>query len=326
MTRLGRALGVLAAVAVLAPTASGCVTVHGELEVVPAVSRDEAARALEEFVEAYNAADEAYDPSLDAHRVTGSLGAIHQAGLKARSVTHPQGNPKHTPLELTDARFVIPKKAGWPRWFVADADSNRDVDDKGPGDDRWLLVFIRNGNDQLWEASHLTVLEEKAVPAFRTDADGFAEPVADGRVAGISKDYASYLTSGRPAVFAAGQHTTAWREERDKIANRPGLAVQFADQALDTGTFRPLALATEDGGALVFFATRLYERRTAAEGYRPKVSDSEKPLLTGRVRDTVTKDWVLSVAARLAPGAEGAGGEQVTIVNRSQGVTAVTGS
>ncbi len=44
------------------------------------------------------------------------------------------------------------------------------------------------------------------------------------------------------------------------------------------------------------------------------------------MQDTVTKDWVLSVAARLEPGADGSGGERVTIVTRSQGVTAVTGS
>ncbi|WP_309235349.1 hypothetical protein [Streptomyces sp. TRM64462] len=304
-------------------TASGCVTVHGERAVVPTATRDEAEQALKDFVEAYNAADKAYDPSLDAHRVTASLGAIHQAGLKARAATSPGGNPNHRPLELTDVRFVIPKKAGWPRWFVADTDSNTDADD-GPGDNRWLLVFIRNGADQLWEASHLTLLAPKDVPEFRTDAEGFAEPFTDAPAPNLSADYASYMKSGQPAVFAAGPHTTAWREERRTVANRPGLAVQFADQALDTGTFTPLALATEDGGALVFFSTRYYERRTAAQGYRPKVSDAEKPLLTGEVRNTLTKEWVSSVTAKVAPGAPES--ERVTVVNRLQGVTAVTGS
>ncbi|MCH0539063.1 hypothetical protein I3F58_05730 [Streptomyces sp. MUM 203J] len=331
MTRLGRALGVLAAVALLAGTASGCVTVHGELEVVPAVGQDEAERTLAEFVEAYNAADKAYDPALDAHRVTGSLGAIRQAGLKARSVTHPQGNPKYRPLELTDARFLIPKKAGWPRWFVADTDSNRDADDGGAGDNRWLLVFIRNGSDQLWEASHLTILGEKDVPAFRTGADGFAEPVTESRIEGISEAYASFLKTGKPGTFLPGPHTTALREERAKIANRPGLAIQYVDQPLDTGTFRPLGLVTEDGGALVFFATRYHERRTAAQGYRPKVSDNEKPLLTGEVRNTVTKEWVLSAAAVAGPAEDGTDGKagdagRMAVVNRFQGVTALTGS
>ncbi|GAA4921959.1 hypothetical protein ACFPM3_02075 [Streptomyces coeruleoprunus] len=331
MRRLNRALGraarTSAAVAVLVLAASGCVTVHGELAVVPAATRDEAEQALKDFTEAYNKADKAYDPSLDAHRVTGSLGAIHQAGLKARGATSPNGNTAHQPLELTDAKFAIPKKAGWPRWFVADTDSNRDTD-QGAGDNRWLLVFIRNGPDQLWEASHLSVLAPRDVPAFETDAEGWARPAEAGALAaapeGLSKDYAAYMKTGQPAVFAAGPHTSGWREERDKIAHRPGLAVQFLDQALDTGTFTPLALATEDGGAMVFFSTRFYERRTAAAGYRPKVTPEERPLLTGEVRNSVTKDWVSSVTARVKP--TGASTDTVTIINRLQGVTAVTGS
>ena len=52
-------------------TASGCVVVHGEREVVPAATRAEAARALKDFTTAYNTADKAYDRSLDADQVTG---------------------------------------------------------------------------------------------------------------------------------------------------------------------------------------------------------------------------------------------------------------
>ncbi|WP_262387045.1 hypothetical protein [Streptomyces sp. TRM49041] len=304
-------------------------TVHGESAVVPTATRSEAEQALKDFTDAYNAADKEYDPSLDAHRVTGSLGAIHQAGLKARSVTHPDGNPSHRPLELNDTKFVIPKNAGWPRWFVVDADSNRDTD-QGAGDNRWVLLFIRGGPDEMWEASHLAVLAPAEIPVFRTDADGWAEPApADGASlaaapAELSEDYAGYLKTGQPEKFAAGPHTSVLREQRDKIANRPGLAVQFADQALDTGAFAPVGLVTEDGGALVFFSTRFYERRTAAQGYRPKVSPEEKPLLTGDVRNTLTKEWVASLTALVRPG--GTDTDQVTIVNRLQGVTAVKGS
>ena len=65
-----------AATAVLSLAASGCVTVHGELAVVPSVKRSEAAQALTGFVDAYNAADKAYDPALDQGRVSGALGQI----------------------------------------------------------------------------------------------------------------------------------------------------------------------------------------------------------------------------------------------------------
>ncbi|MET9935755.1 hypothetical protein ABZ054_34135, partial [Streptomyces sp. NPDC006324] len=123
-----RLLAATVAATALALTASGCVTVHGELALLPPATEAEAAKALTDFTTAFNRADEAYNPALDADRVTGPLGEINQAGLRARAVSSPDGNAEHEPLELTDARFLLPRKAGWPRWFVADADSNRDVD------------------------------------------------------------------------------------------------------------------------------------------------------------------------------------------------------
>ncbi|MEU9983221.1 hypothetical protein [Streptomyces sp. NPDC050856] len=332
MRRLGRPAAGLAAMTVLTVlglTASGCVTVHGELEVVPSATKAEAARALKDFTDAYNKADKAYDPALDAGRVTGALGAINQAGLKARSVTNPAGNPAHRPLELTDAAFTIPEKAGWPRWFVANADSNRDTD-RGAGDTRWLMVFVRGGVDQLWEVAYLNIVAPADIPAFETGAEGWAEPVAPDSAAvavapkNLSEEYASYLQTGRPAHFTAGPHTSLWRVERQKVARRPGLSTQFLDQALDTGDFAPLGLATEDGGALVFFATRFYDRQTAAKGYRPTVNPDVRALMTGEVRSTLTKEWVSSQVVRVKP--SGAAADQVTVLGRLQGVVSATGS
>ena len=62
-------------------------TVHGELEVVPSATKAEAAQALKDFTDAYNEADKAYDPALDAEHVTGALGAINQAGLRRAAST-----------------------------------------------------------------------------------------------------------------------------------------------------------------------------------------------------------------------------------------------
>ncbi|MFG2641550.1 hypothetical protein ACGFYP_11340 [Streptomyces sp. NPDC048370] len=317
-----------AAASVLALTASGCVTVHGERELLPAASKTEAAQALKDFTDAYNAADKKHDPALDADRVTGPLGAINQAGLKSRSVTAPGGNPKHEPLELTDAKFVVPKKAGWPRWFVADTDSNRDTD-QGSADTRWLVAFVRNGPDQLWEAAYLTIMTVDEVPAFRTDG-GFAVPVASDSTSlavapkDLGKGFVSFLGGGELGPFAAGPHTTGWREQRRQGAKRVGMATQYVDQPTDTGDFSPLALATEDGGALVFFATRYFEQQTAAKGYRPKVGDDVKALMTGEVKNTVTKEWVSSQSVLVKPA--GTDRDGVTVTGRLQGVTAAKGS
>ncbi|GFH34936.1 hypothetical protein [Streptomyces pacificus] len=329
MSRLGRAATGLATVAVLSLTAGGCVTVHGELEVVPSATRAEAEQALRDFTDAYNAADKAYDPALDAGRVTGALGAINQAGLKSRSITAPGGNPRHRPLELSDTTYHIPKKAGWPRFFVVDADSNRDVD-SGDRDSRWLMVFVRNSGKQLWEAAYLAILSPAQVPEFRTDEDGWAEPVApdSARTAvapqDLSEEYASYLRTGSPQHFADGTHTSEWRRVREQNGRRPGLSTQYVDQPLDTGDFAPLGLATEDGGALVFFALRYFDRQTAAQGYRPKVSEDVKALMTGEVKNTLTKEWVSSQAVAVAP--KGAAGPPVRVLNRLQGVTGARGS
>ncbi|MGW8763971.1 hypothetical protein ACWGN5_15855 [Streptomyces sp. NPDC055815] len=322
--RPARFLAATAAATVLSLTASGCVTVHGELALLPPATKTEAAQALTDFTTAYNKADKAYDPALDAGRVTGPLGAINQAGLRARSINTPGGNPDHKPLALTDARFVLPRKAGWPRWFVADTASNR-----GSGDDRWLLVFVRNGPEQLWEAAYLAILPRGDVPAF-AEEEGYAVPVAADSDAlavapgELGEKYVAYLKDGRPGPFAPGVHTTEWRAERQKAAKRPGIATQYIDQVADRGDFSPLALRTRDGGALVFFATRYFERQTTAKGYRPKVGADTKALLTGEIKNTVTREWVSSQVVLVKPA--GTDRDGVRIAGRLQGVVGAEGS
>ncbi|THA28593.1 hypothetical protein E6R18_27590 [Streptomyces sp. A1277] len=303
-------------------------TVHGELEVVPAATKSEAAQALKEFTAAYNAADKAYDPALDADRVTGSLGAINQAGLKARHTIEPTGNTRHQPLELTDATFVIPKKAGWPRWFLADTDSNRDQD-AGDQDTRWLLAFVRTGPDAGWKAAYLSVVAPDRIPALAKDGDGRAEPVAadSAELAVAPQDlgtqYTRYLQKGTPDVFAPGAATSQWRDARLNT-KRAGFSYQYVDQPLDDGTFAPLALATEDGGALVFFSSKHFERQTAAKGLRPEVDPDVEALLTGEVKSTLTKERVSSQLVYVPE--KGGAARKVTVLNRLPGLTAAKGS
>ncbi|MFJ4904987.1 hypothetical protein ACIQCR_03710 [Streptomyces sp. NPDC093249] len=326
-----RLLGAAATAVVLALTAGGCVTVHGELALLPPATEAEAARALADFTTAYNRADKANDPALSASRVTGPLGEINQAGLRARAATQPGGNTGHRPLELTDARFVLPRKAGWPRWFVADTDPDVDVD-RGAGDQRWLLLFVRDGPRQPWEAAHLVILGSSQVPAFAEEG-GFAVPV--GADAGglavapgkLGEEYVAALRKGGPGPFAAGPHTSLLRERRQGAAQRPGLVTQYLDQATDRGDFAPFGLRTKDGGAFVFFSTRSFERQTAAPGYRPKVDPDVKALLTGQVKNTVTKEWVSDQVALVRPaGGTGRKDDGVTVLARLQGVVGAQGS
>ncbi|MET8973668.1 hypothetical protein ACIQK9_10750 [Streptomyces hydrogenans] len=326
--RRGGALAAAAAATVVALTASGCVTVHGETAVVPGATPDEASAALAAFVTAFNRADKANDPTLDAAQVTGPLGAINQAGLKSKSVTQPGGNPDHQPLELRDARFLVPAKAGWPRWFVADADASRD-DGTPQAGNRWLVAFLKGGPDQPWKAAHLAIVGPDAMPEFAEEKGDEVPLPATSKATAIapeelSERYAEYLKDGGTGPFAAGAHTSQWREKRARTAQRPGLATQWIDRPADTGDFAPLALATEDGGALVFFASRHYERQTTAKGYRPKVGPELKALMKGEVVNTVTKEWMSSQVVLVKPA--GTEKDAVTFAGRLQGVVSVEGS
>ncbi|MEW2446620.1 hypothetical protein AB0896_03520 [Streptomyces parvulus] len=293
--------------------------VHGEREVLPATTRTEAAEALRQFTSAYNAADKAYDASLDADHTAGPLAAIDSARLKAGRTNHPDGNPAHAPLELTDAKYTIPKKAGWPRWFVADTRAN-----KG-GKSRWLVVFTRDGLDETWQATYLTLVAPERMPEFKTDADGWAEAVpADSAdlaapPGDLSEDYTAYLRNGGTS-FADGVHTSSWRKVREKRSSRPGLVTQFIDEPLSDGDYAPLALRTKDGGALVFFTTRHYEKQTAARGAAVPTPNKDVQALTdGEIKQSLTMEFVSNEVA-LDP-ADG----KVSVLGRVQGLTSAKG-
>jgi hypothetical protein len=295
--------------------------VHGEREVLPATTKAEAAKALQQFTNAYNAADKAYDSSLDAAHVTGALGAIDAARLKAGKANSPSGNASHTPLKLSDVTYTIPKKAGWPRWFVADAAGNK------VSAFRWVFVFTRHSLTDPWEATYLTWLAPKDVPKFRTDEDGWAEAVPANstelavKPEDLSKSYAAYLKDGGD-TFADGRYTTGLRKERKKDSIRPGLVTQFIDEPLMSGDYAPLALRTTDGGALVFFTTHHYEKQTAHAGTSvPTPNKAVQALTEGEIKQSLTMEFVSNEAA-LDPG-QGSG--RVSVLGLLQGMTTSKG-
>ncbi|WP_374936736.1 hypothetical protein [Streptomyces sp. Ru71] len=308
----------------LALTASGCVVVHGEREVLPATTQGEAAKAFQQFTTAYNAADKAYDASLDADFATGAFGDIDAARLKARHTNYPQGNKAHTPLVLSDAKYTIPKKAGWPRWFVVDAKGNK------ASKLRWLMVFLRHDEREPWQVAYLTLVKPASLPRFKKDADGFAQavdPASADLVAApkdLSRRYTTYLQNGG-TDFANGVHTSVWRANRKKQSRRPGLATQYIDSPLSGGDYAPLALRTEDGGALVFFASRHYQKQTAAAGASvPNPGRDVLALTTGEIKQSLMMEFVSNEVA-LDPG-KGSAGARLTVLGRTQGMTSAQGS
>ncbi|WP_241741287.1 hypothetical protein [Streptomyces sp. L2] len=302
-------------------TASGCVVVHGEREVLPTATRAEAAKALAAFTAAYNKADKAYDTSLDENYVTGPLSDIDSARLRAGHANSPSGNAYHTPLKLTDAKFTIPKKAGWPRWFVADTRSN-----KG-GSAHWLLVFTRDDLTDPWQVAYLTLVAPDDIPKFKTDADGWAEAVpADSTGLAVSpgklsESYTGYLEDGGK-TFANGAFTSVERANRARVAQKPGLVTQFIDKPLTNGDYAPLALRTADGGALVFFTTHHYQKQTAAPGTSvPTPNKSVQALTKGEIKQSLTMEFISNETA-LDP----AGAAPISLLGRVQGLTSAQGA
>ncbi|EST37159.1 hypothetical protein N566_14560 [Streptomycetaceae bacterium MP113-05] len=316
---------------VLAATLSGCMTVHGETAVVPALTKAEAGKVLKEFIEVNNKANRTLDAELNGTIEAGALGAIDQAGLRARAEVNPQGNEDFSPLELTDPRFLIPKQAGWPKSFVADTATNRG------NDGRWYLVFQRGGVDEPWMATYLAVLSAEETPEFVMDEDGHVEDVPVGGGPGgepdaeelavppekISREYTTYLTDGGEG-WAPGPHTSAWRDERAENAEQPGVRTEWADTAAEAPHITPFALRTADGSAVVFFASHHHKKQTVAKGYKPKIDDPYvKALLEGDAKQSVTYVRV-SEQAVLVPPADGAG--EVEFLSRVTGLTQVKGS
>jgi len=321
-TRLRTAAVAGATAAALAATLSGCVTVHGEESVVPAASRGEAAKVLRHFTAVSNKANKANDPGLNATIENGPLGAIDRAGLKARRSVHPKGNEKYEPLKLTGARFLIPKQAGWPKFFVADTRSNRSPDH------RWLLVFARHSADARWKASYLSVLGSSEVPEFTTDAAGHAKAVPTGAGSGLvvppgrlSREYVDYLQDGGDR-FADGPQTSGRRTNRKHTKQQTGKTTQFVDQPAQPPQYPVFALRTEDGGAVAFFGSLHHTKEQYPRGYSPPVKDEAKALMKGKPKHSVIYSR-MSQQAVSVPAKKNGG--QVAFLNRIDGLTAAEG-
>lgn len=315
---VGRTAAVVA-LAVLA--ASGCVSVNGEDAVVPSVSRSGAEAVLKEFTATSNRANKELDLELNARIETGVLGDIDEGTLRVRRDADPGGLADYKPLRLTDTRYLVPELAGWPKWFVADTANNRDRN-------RWLLAFTRDGADEDWKASYLTVVEPDLLPDLVLGEDGHAEAVPlDGTGLAVapgklSAEYADYLQDGRSALFARGPHTDRLRKAREKEKRTPRYVTQYADRAAPGEGYEPFALRTADGGALVLFATRHTWKVTAATGVPlPEPGAYTTALMSGTPKRSITRTAVAEQTAVVGVGADGT----VDIVNRIQSVVSARG-
>jgi hypothetical protein len=307
------------------------VTVHGERALVPSVTKAEAAKALDRFIEVNNEANKNLDAKLIGTVETGPLGAVDSAGLRARHAVASGGNPDYKGLALSDARFLIPRQRGWPKWFVADVAPS--VGGAGAGTTRWLMVFERDSSGEAWRAPYVSAVRASAVPEFTRDAEGHVEPVAaDGSgllldPGELSGAYTGYLGKGDAkdaSLFAPGSSTSQLITSRAKTVRTADSATQYADQPAKEGDFAPVGLRTEGGGALVFFASHHTAKITMLRpGVAPSVDSYTKALMTGTAKKSVTLGRVARQVV-LVP-AKKDGGGQVIFLSRTTGLVAARG-
>ncbi|MEV0371553.1 hypothetical protein AB0I10_17280 [Streptomyces sp. NPDC050636] len=295
-------------------------TVHGEKEMLPAVSKADGTKALQNFASRYSEANRKLDPKMNASYEAGTLHAIDQAGLKAARALRPQGNPNFPPLTFKDEHFAVPKQAGWPKYFIADAATNRK--DANGNVMRWFLVFSRDSIDAKWRAVYFATFANNKAPELKTDADGYAEAVpADGKSGltvnpgKLSKTYADYLNTGKGDDFASGKHTDglrAIRAAQATAATQDGARVLWEDQPAN---YPPVALRTKDGGALVFFSTIYHQQKTVHAGAKFSVEAGLRGIVEGPVKKSNRMIFTTVSGQTVKVPAKDAGGK-IEILNR----------
>ncbi|MFE7315695.1 hypothetical protein ACFU7T_21825 [Streptomyces sp. NPDC057555] len=300
---------------------SGCMTVHGEREVLPAVSKADAAQALKNFTDGFNKANRTLDAKVNASFEDGALLAIDQAGIKAARGIRPNGNPGFNPLAFTDAHFTVPQQKGWPKFFIGDALSNRRG---GDGQNtRWFLVFSRDAVNAKWRAVYLATFPGNKAPELKV-TDGYAEAVPADGSSGLTVDpgklsqaYADYLGTGKGDEFAPGRETTGWRDRRASGANQPGARIQWEDQP---SNLPPVALRTTDGGALVFFSTVYHQQKTVSKGLMITVPPELRGIVDGPVKKTTRMAFTTVSGQAVTVPAKGTGGK-IKVLNRIEAKT-----
>ncbi|WP_229700272.1 hypothetical protein [Streptomyces kronopolitis] len=288
------------------------------------MSKADGAKALKHFTEGFNEANRQLNPQLNPSFEGGALLAIDQAGIKAAHAVRPQGNPGFRALEFTDAQFTVPQQKGWPKYFIANAASNRK--NAAGRFTRWFLVFSRDGIDEKWRAVYLATFPGNKAPELKTDRNGYAEAVPAGADSGLavapgelSRSYADYLNTGKGAVFAPGRETDGWRARRAKDANRPGVRIMWDDTAAN---YPPVSLRTKDGGALVFFSTVYHQQKTVFAGATITVSGALKGLLEGPPKKTNRMGFTTVSGQTVTVPPKSAGGK-VAVLNRIEAKTSV---
>ncbi|MQY07067.1 hypothetical protein [Actinomadura macrotermitis] len=237
----------------------------------PAVSAEESARVLKDWVARHNKALTSGEERDWRAAVTGALAAPVRARVRTYGALGAEAR-----ISLRNPVFYVPRLSGGPRWFAVAALERSD------GRERQVLaLFTRNSAKEPWLAAHWLTFKGRP-PELAYDPQGYAVPASDR---GLPAAHAAYLTSNDQTGLAPDAFSTQARSGRS------------GDWTAPPGRFTPgpgpsHALRTRDGGSLVWYG--LTQRQTLTGGTAERLPGELRAYLTKTGADpggTVRATW-----------------------------------
>ncbi|MEO5875548.1 MAG: hypothetical protein ABIS86_01555 [Streptosporangiaceae bacterium] len=241
----------------------------------PALTTAQAGTVLRTYEQTNAKANKALDPTLLA---TVETGPQLQMDVALYTLNRATGK-KLTPFSYQNPVFYIPRLTGHPRWFAVDAAST--VRDQQI---RHALLFVQDADGGPWKlAADPQRNGSGPIGGVAVDDAGYARVPTPAKLAltpgRLATAHAALLGGGPKAPgaagLAAGPLTTGTYELMKKAGTQIGTAgISFSAQ-FSPATPQTYALATQDGGALVWYVLR------QKETYAPATTKAKKIPITG---------------------------------------------
>lgn len=292
-----------------------------------AISGQEAASVLADYVKRNNAANKARSAKLLAGYEGGSSYTIDKASYASSRILHKTITYK--PFGYTKPVFQAPA-AGQKPWFLATVHWQRKpTTAKEPT----YLLFARQGDGwrQVYAPDAFDGTTAKELPEISVDAAGLAKEVgpADGTglmmsPADFAEKYASHLagkgSAADKSLFAADNLTTSAAKTRVRM----NPYASTTTKARPATRYPSYTLRTADGGALTFTTierTIRYDVRPSPQ--RNYVLQKDSGFLRGKYYTYMEVTDLFQVAARIPP--KKAEPDQVEVVASYSGLVASSG-
>ncbi|MCB2413991.1 hypothetical protein LGT39_14160 [Demequina sp. TTPB684] len=285
-------------------------TATPELEAQAALIESQAESIIESTFAELSAADAARDPELFTSRLAGDAAQVRSAEyLVAAQVA--ESPISELPSDMQG--IYVSRSDSWPRMFAAVSEP--------PSDELTPVVYLWV-QDAVQEPYRLVawahMIPGAVLPAMPGAVNG-AEPLALGED-GVEpsprkalEDYVEYLRQGPEGELAAAFGADSYAEQLFGARSALTTAAQGAGGAyVDTiqpdfaGTY---ALATSDGGALVFAPLQISSSFSVSDATL-QLSARDLPLLEGSATDKVTYSYRDFVVLSVPP----PGGEELPTV------------